>query len=168
MLSVSAGRDCVEPKTAGTLSWFCLCCTRQPAPAALHIGRVSICRLYRGEQLTQGPADLHADPPPGVHHLHPVGWLFFQVCLCGAVRALLSLTLGWSNEEVKACVRGVHSLHCTRERAVLIMADGSGRMNRNSFSRLTWLVKAGLEKHQLPLNVVSQINVVCVFKVPKT
>jgi len=94
MLSVSAGRDCVEPKTAGTLSWFCLCCTRQPAPAALHIGRVSICRLYRGEQLTQGPADLHADPPPGVHHLHPVGWLFFQVCLCGAVRALLSLTLG--------------------------------------------------------------------------
>lgn len=51
---------------------------------------------------------------------------------------------------------------------MLLMADGSGRMNRNSFSRLTWLVKAGLEKHQLPLNVVSQINVVCVFKVPKT
>lgn len=45
---------------------------------------------------------------------------------------------------------------------MLLVAAGSRMMNRSSFSRLTWLVKAGLEKHQEPLNVVSQFNVMCV------
>ena len=47
-------------------------------------------RLYRGEQFTQGPTDFDADSAPGLHHFHSVGWLFFQVGLCGALYAELA------------------------------------------------------------------------------
>lgn len=50
----------------------------------------SLHRLYRGEQFTQGPADFDADSAAGLHHFHSVGWLFFQVGLCGALRAELA------------------------------------------------------------------------------
>lgn len=95
------------------------------------------------------------------------GYFFRYVCVelcthCSASR-WVDLMRKW-----KHGVRGVHSLHRSRERAVLLLAAGRRMMNRSSFSRLTWLVKAGLEKHQVPLNVVSQFNVVCVFKVPET
>lgn len=47
-------------------------------------------RLYRGEQFAQGSIDFHADSAPGLHHFHSVGWLFFQVGLCGALQAGLA------------------------------------------------------------------------------
>lgn len=80
---------CVEPTISDIPGCFCLCWMRQSASVLLHIDCLSFCRLYRGEQFTQGPADFHADPAAGVHHLHSVGWLFFQVRLCGALRAEL-------------------------------------------------------------------------------
>lgn len=42
------------------------------------------------------------------------------------------------------------------------------KMNRKSFSRITWLVGAGVGKSLLPFSIVPGGNVVCVFQVQKT
>lgn len=71
----------------------------------------------------------------------------------------------------RACAWCSRSLHHSAGQGAVVLAAlavaARGKMNRNSFSRLTWLVKADLGKCVLPLNVVSQINAVCVFKVQK-